>query len=166
MDYGYFRQTWGKSIDLLAPEDLSVHGVGGHVVTKGIARMKYEYFDKWGKQQHVDIATVIVKDLGTPLIIGRDFMDSVNLILDVDSNTIYCNKPTQAKPKTSLPLLVYGREKVEIPPKSTTVMSVYVDNQTVDSPVKTIGVVTNCEEGKTKLAVCEGIKVSRTYSQR
>ena len=152
IDYDYFNREFGHEVDLLAPEGLVVRGVGGLVTsTQGVARLNYEYEDKHGNVQVVELPTLVMTDSGSPLIIGRDFIDAVNLQLDTRELKIYCDRPKPRLLGPTAPKLVFGRETVEVPAKSTKMMAVYVDQG--QSRPKDVIVISNIDTNTTPVAV-------------
>lgn len=135
LNYAYFKEQLSNTTDLLAPEDLMVFAAGGEVLNiKGVARLKFKYNDRNGVEQEVVVPTIVISELGSTLIIGRDFINSVNLTLDTARNTVYCDEPKPiVKPNITRPKLVYGKETVQIPPRTTKIMVVKVGRKDMTS---------------------------------
>lgn len=150
IDYTFFRENWPKA-DLLAPEKLRLLGVGGPAKVQGKARIKYEYVDKQGKEQQVELMTAVLEDLSSELLIGRDFMNIVKATLKLGDHEIICDEPIHP-PYVDRPTLAYGRDTVVIPAKSTTIMPIYVEGFS-----RSTGIVTNHEGMKMNIAVANSV---------
>ena len=151
IDYDFFRYNWPDD-DILAAEGLCLRGVGGSADVIGEVRLNYEYLDKEQKPQFIKLLTGVIKNMGDTLFIGRDFTNAVQATMDLARNIIYCDKPIHNPKPTKIPTLVYGKEPVEIPGKSTILISVVVEDAN-----DITGLITNSEDCSSKLAVANSI---------
>jgi len=151
IDYDFFRYNWPDD-DILAAEGLCLRGVGGSADVIGEVRLNYEYLDKEQKPQFIKLLTGVIKNMGDTLFIGRDFTNAVQATMDLARNIIYCDKPIRDPKPTKIPTLVYGKEPVEIPGKSTILISVVVEDA-----YDITGMITNSEDCSSKLAVANSI---------
>ena len=94
MDAKVFYENYSDTVELTDSGKVSVTGFAGQpMLASGVARLNYGYLDRHGKPQEVQVATIIVNGMTNPLIIGRDFIKSVNLTWDNQSGEVHCDAP-------------------------------------------------------------------------
>ena len=94
IDYKFYDEKLSGELDLLANDGLVMHGANGRAIgVKGIVKLPVQYEDKYRETQRVTIRVVILEELATRLLLGRDFMFGANMIIDHEAKRIYCGEP-------------------------------------------------------------------------
>ena len=96
IDYQYYDQNLSSKFELLANDGLVMQAADGRPIgVKGIIKLPIGYDDKFGEAREVTIRAVVLDELATKLLFGRDFMYSASMIVDHESRKIYCGEPRE-----------------------------------------------------------------------
>jgi len=96
LDYRYYDEKLSKQYDLLANDGLMMQAANGRPLgVRGIIKLPIKYEDKYWETQQVTVRAVVLEELATRLLLGRDFMYNKIMILDNKARKIYCGEPRE-----------------------------------------------------------------------